>query len=250
MSVAVTDLYKYIYSFELREKMKKQDTFNEIEKEWSLFFSNPFEEFGLLRYIIREAHFKKAKKYNNNDSFITREEWEKYYFWSGSQRKRKQDKNPKSDTYKTNMYYGRTIEEIVDSATKFLSFHKEKSDIKLTLQSALNFIIVKILDNTYENYQRQMNTILNLKSKFPECVFELTDELVCESSAVDVFVYKNDEMVSGIQISDEHEEKSQSPETKSEQEQKHKLFEIAYGLSPQKIYSSTTGLIKGALPNF
>jgi hypothetical protein len=37
---------------------------------------------------------------------------------------------------------------------------------------------------------------------------------------------------------------------KSEVDQKHDLFEMMYGVRPQKIYASSTGYMKNPVPSF
>ena len=111
---------------------------------------------------------------------------------------------------------------------------------------------MKVVDDTFTEYQRNINTILNLKSKLPEYTFELTDGLTYDNNAVDVIVSIKGDIVGGLQIlpeSAKNKEQKQS-KMKSEVDQKHDLFEMMYGVRPQKIYASSTGYMKNPVPSF
>lgn len=70
----------------------------------------------------------------------------------------------------------------------------------MSLQAALNIVYMKVVDDTYTDYLRDVNTILNLKQKLPQYNFELADGLTYDNNAIDVFVYLKENIVGGIQI--------------------------------------------------
>lgn len=122
----------------------------------------------------------------------------------------------------------------------------------MSLQAALNVVYMKVVDDTYTDYLRDINTILNLKSKLSNYRFELADGLTYDNNAIDIFVYSNEDIIGGLQVLPENMKKQEQKNSKikTETDQKHDLFEMVYGIRPQIIYASSSGYIKSQLPEF
>ena len=62
----------------------------------------------------------------------------------------------------------------------------------MSLQAALNIVYMKVVDDTYTDYLRDVNTILNLKQKLPQYNFELADGLTYDNNFFSLFnAYKH-----------------------------------------------------------
>lgn len=244
-----SEIEKYMFPFEKREQMRKHEIYKSLEEPWNNGLYSTSQKVGSLSYLIREAHQKiKAKGFDS----LSRANWAKYYINTGKMRNSKKEEQSSSDYYKLNQYYGRTLDDLLVIAKEFYKDCKENYNIKISPVAALNVVYMKIVDDTYTSYQRDINTILNLKSKFKDYSFELTNGLDFDNYAVDIIVKKDDDIVGAIQVLPESAKKHENKQIniKTETEQKHELFEMVYGIKPQKLYSSSTGYIKGSLPEF
>ena len=223
-----TELEKRMYPFEKREKMRSHPTYKEIEIPWENGLYLTTQKVGSVNYLIKEAHKKAIIK---GFDMLSRPNWAKYYLNTGKTRLEKKEEQISDDYYN-------------DCVNNY--------NIKMSLQAALNIVYMKVVDDTYTDYLRDVNTILNLKQKLPQYNFELADGLNYDNNAIDVFVYLKENIVGGIQILPENIKKQnqKNPKIKTETEQKHDLFEMVYGIKPQIIYASSSGFIKGQLPEF
>ena len=247
--MANSELEKYMYPFEKREKMRKHPTYEAIKEPWENGLYATSQKVGSLSYLIRDAHQKVQAK---GRDYLSRANWGKYYLNTGKIRLDKKAEQVSDDYYKINKYNGRTLDDLLEIAKAFYKDCTDNYGIKLTPQAALNIVYMKVVDDTFTEYQRNINTILNLKSKLPEYTFELTDGLTYDNNAVDVIVSLKGDIVGGLQIlpeSAKNKEQKQS-KMKSEVDQKHDLFEMMYGVRPQKIYASSTGYMKNPIPSF
>lgn len=244
-----TELEKRMYPFEKREKMRSHPTYKEIEIPWEDGLYLTTQKVGSVNYLIKEAHKKAIIK---GFDMLSRPNWAKYYLNTGKIRLEKKEEQISDDYYKINKYYGRTLEDLLEIARNFHKDCTSNYNIKMSLQAALNIVYMKVVDDTYTDYLRDVNTILNLKQKLPQYNFELADGLTYDNNAIDVFVYLKENIVGGIQILPENIKKQnqKNPKIKTETEQKHDLFEMVYGIKPQIIYASSSGFIKGQLPEF
>ena len=247
--MANSELEKYMYSYEKREKMRTHPTYEAIKEPWDNGLYSTAQKVGSLSYLIRDAHQKIQSRGFEN---LSRANWAKYYFNTGKMRLVKKEEQASDDYYKINKYYGRTLDDLLEIAKNFYKDCTNTYGIKMTPQAALNIVYMKVVDDTYTEYQRNINTILNLKSKLPEYTFELTDGLTYDNNAVDVIVSLKGEIVGGLQILPESAKKNEQKTTKmkSEIDQKHDLFEMMYGVKPQKIYASSSGYMKNPIPDF
>lgn len=244
-----TELEKRMYPFEKREKMRNHPTYKEIEEPWENGLYLTTQKVGSVNYLIKEAHQKVIIK---GFDMLSRPNWAKYYLNTGKIRIEKKEEQISDDYYKINKYYGRTLEDLLEIARNFHKDCIENYNIKMSLQAALNVVYMKVVDDTYTDYLRDINTILNLKSKLSNYRFELADGLTYDNNAIDIFVYSNEDIIGGLQVLPENMKKQEQKNSKikTETDQKHDLFEMVYGIRPQIIYASSSGYIKSQLPEF
>lgn len=244
-----TELEKRMYPFEKREKMRNHPTYKEIEEPWENGLYLTTQKVGSVNYLIKEAHQKVIIK---GFDMLSRPNWAKYYLNTGKIRIEKKEEQISDDYYKINKYYGRTLEDLLEIARNFHKDCVENYNIKMSLQAALNVVYMKVVDDTYTDYLRDINTILNLKSKLSNYRFELADGLTYDNNAIDIFVYSNEDIIGGLQVLPENMKKQEQKNSKikTETDQKHDLFEMVYGIRPQIIYASSSGYIKSQLPEF
>lgn len=238
------EITKLVYSPENRQKMKKHPSYEKFSEVWEKENFGSEENVGALGYLIKDIHEKVIKE---PTQMLTRKEWGTKYLESGVERENAINANPfnnvPSALYKLNIYKGRTLKNIFDLSQEFGKKCVTQYGLNLSSQAAFNIAFIKIFDDTYEMYQRQMNVILNLKSKNPQINFVLANALSFEHSAVDIFGYdKNNNLVGAYQIVPIDEEIKD--ERMTENGQKHEFFENVYGIKPQILRATTSGIIK------
>lgn len=145
----------------------------------------------------------------------SKEEWEKFYYESGLQRKalivsqsailnddslqltNKSAINSLSWNLKNlNYQYGRTKEDLMSKAKKLQSVAHS-----LTIEECYECVRFRTICETWNGIiVREKNTIENLSMMFPNLYFKKTDGEIDHTYAVDYEVYSNGELKYGLQI--------------------------------------------------
>lgn len=237
------EITRLIYTPENRQKMRKHPSYKNFEAVWEKEDFGKEENVGALGYLIKDIHERMKK---NNNQMLTRKEWGEAYLKSGEERENAIKANPynaiPSALYKLNIYKGRTLENLYELSQNYGKACIKKYGLNLSSQAAFNIVFIKVFDETYESYQRQMNAILNLKSKEPQLTFILANALSFEHNAVDIFAYDNkNNLVGAFQVIPNNAEIKD--ESMSESGQKHDFFESIYGIHPQILRTTTSGII-------
>lgn len=140
-----------LYSKAKRDKLKKTIEFKNSNKIWNdLKLNHGF----IVGYLI------KLLNRGNCSSFKS---WEKYYFQSGAERKKKLktlppeieqalinfDRNVPKKYYTYNTDYGRTYDDLLIIAKKL------DKNIHVGLELSFNFVYIRIIDETWIGYLRE-----------------------------------------------------------------------------------------------
>jgi hypothetical protein len=243
---------RYIYNYEKRLEMRKHPLFIKISEEMSNSNFLTTEKVGCMSFIIREALEKNNK--NNKNQLMSIYDWESYYLNSGKHRAELIQKNRGRVTYQNNEYYGRTIDDILNMSKDLYLTYKDKYNFNQ--QASLNIIYIKVIDESYDEYKRLINTVDLISNINPNHYFEISDALTNKEQAVDLFVYKksNDELIGAIQIlPDSYYGFEIDPDKEAEAEifkQQHEIFKNTYDILPDRVYVSLSGQIKGNIPKY
>ena len=245
-----------------KERLEMRGSFNfkQTNEPWNKFNLNQAWTIGLMTLIISNKNF-------NNFS-----EWENYYFESGKERQNLLSHLDKDKALKlrdltanyTNPYrykehlsieevrinenYGRTIDEIRYLSDKFHGYLSQSLP-KLNISRAVcfNYVYIRIIDEIYIGFEREVNTIKRLRKLFKDYSFVKTDFETDRKFAIDVEVYYKNILVCGIQIKSvayKINNKNILKETKSFNHTKNEKYEKINNVPVVYVYSSTEGFIQ------
>lgn len=247
-----TPIDRYIYNYEKRVEMRKHPMFIKLSEEIDKGNYLTTEKIGCIPFIIREA-LEKIQK-NDKNAKMSIYQWEEYYLDSGKRRSDNIQKSRGRVTYQHNEYYGRTLDDILAITKEFYLAFKDK--YSFNQQAALNTIYIKVIDESYDEYKRLINTKETLERVNPNFIFKISDALTKKEQAVDMFVHQRSmgDIVGAIQILPES---YYGFELDSEREkefelfkQQHEIFELTYDIVPELVYAAVTGQIKGSIPKY
>jgi hypothetical protein len=158
-----------------------------------------------------------------NKSFSAKEDWESYYYQSGSERTRllnslspnhqkmlndekliRTDKNTikelSSELIAINTQYGRTKKQLAFKGN-ILFQDAITSKIPITKKDCVEAVRFRTICQTWNGIIiREKNTIKEMSDIFTDCTFAKTDGEFDHLYAVDYLMYKNKQLVCGIQI--------------------------------------------------
>lgn len=146
---------------------------------------------------------------------------------------------PEGSVYELNAQYGRTIEELGFLAVLFREACA-KEGITLTLEESLASIVIRVVDDTWNGYERELD-ILNSISKFTNLTARHSSVNEDSRYAVDGILLKNDLPICGIQIKP-MSYRAETPYLKKAKEinkQKNDAFKENYGVPVLYAYYDT-----------
>lgn len=171
---------------EERLKLRQTWDFNSTNKKWNDLKLNHKKNIGCLMFIA-----KKSKA-------TTFEEWEKYYFSSGRERKELLKSFMSRDEYiRVNNEYGRTEDELLNIAKEF------KKHINLPLKTLYNFVYIRVIDETWIGLNREItafNIIKDICSKYEGLDVYEVDYHKDITYAVDFEIKMKDKIILAIQL--------------------------------------------------
>lgn len=195
-----------MFTREERIKIRKSKEFKRTNSIWNDYKFNQAWTIGYLNNLCKNSNAK------------TFEEWEKCYINSGEKRREIIDKMPGLKKYillncdnksyfnleekekELNTMMGRTLEDMENIAVKFHNILLEKKFKNISLDLCLNFVYIRIIDETWIGRNREINTISLLSKTFPVCDFietSLSDDV---KLAIDYEVKVNNKLICGVQI--------------------------------------------------
>lgn len=235
------DIQSLIFNYKKRQAMRNHPIFQKIKEIWDNSPYNDTSRTGCLNYLIKQIHENKVM--DNPNAVVKQYEWIDFYFNSGKKRKQENE-----NTYQSNQYYGRTIEEIYEIAVLLKKDINEKG-FNITEQAALNILIIKIIDDTFNDYMRICNIIFKLKKLYPEFSFEVAKPLESIEYAIDIMVKSGNQLISSIKTLPRSALKRKE-EIENYYKQNHETFKMIYDVNTLIVYSSIEGFIVGDIPSF
>ncbi|MBC8345578.1 MAG: MjaI family restriction endonuclease [Candidatus Marinimicrobia bacterium] len=203
-----------------------------------------------------------------NKSFPAKEDWEAYYYQSGSERDQllnslspnhqkllndeqriRTDKNAitelSSELLEINTQYGRTKKQLAFKG-KILFQGAVKCKISITEKECVEAVRFRIICQTWNGIIiREKNTIKKMTEIFPGCTFDKTDGKFDHQYAVDYLMYRNKVLICGIQIKPQSY-MSKAPyvsKAKNANERKNSKFKEKYDRPVWDIISKSNGCI-------
>lgn len=222
-AINVKNLEEMILPYVKRSKMRDTVNYTAMKAIWDKSELNDSQNYGDLGYLMRVCN-EKFKKENHKN--IKRAEWEEFYFSSGESRKGKT-----ANIYgniESNIYYGRTFDELVKLSE---SFYKEIENsgtaIKPNVKNVFNFVYAEIIDSTFRLYVRMSRINIALKNIYKDYIFELSSPSDYMNSGLDLFIYKDNIEKGAIKLLDNNSEKSSIDPLEIQQ---HEIFESINGI--------------------
>lgn len=194
----------------------------------------------------------------------SKEQWENFYYQSGAERAELLGANAatlnnfsliKSNPNKVrslswasknlNTQYGRTQNDLMERAKELYQNVKDNG-YGLTLEECYECVRFRVICETWNGIiVRENNTIANLKNMFPNLEFRKSDGQKDHQYAVDYEVFKNGNLLCGLQI------KPQSytwntpylQKARYANAQKYEAYRQAFGVPVYTVISSSKGIV-------
>jgi len=227
-----------LFDYNKRQDMKQHPTFIKMKDIWDNNDFSSSERTGCLNYLIKQLH--ETKSINNPDAIIQQREWIDYYFNSGKKRK------TEIEIYQSNIYYGRTMEELYDIAME-LKDKATENGYTISEQAAFNIVYIKIIDDTFSDYMRCYRVIFRMKQYYPEFTYSIAKPLEANEYGIDVMMKLNNNLIGAIKVLSRSAIKKKD-EIEKTFKQKHETFKMIYEVETYFVYSSVSGYIAGELP--
>ena len=193
-------------SREKRMDLRNSWTFKKTNRMWNDY---KFNHAWSISYLNNLCKLSKA---------TTFEEWESYYLKSGEERKKLLEILPKRKQEILNKRYydkdydinieekeintmmGRTMDDL-KHITRLMQTELVKIGIKdIDFNLCLNFVYIRVIDETWIGRQREINTVKTLEKIFEDYRF-IETSLACDVKyAVDYEINKDNLLICGIQI--------------------------------------------------
>lgn len=217
----------------LNERIQLRETreFKQSNSLWNKLKLNNKRSIGCLMYLIKKS---KAK---------TLEEWSEYYFKTGLIRKKlTKEYLLKEEFNKINAEYGRTIDDLMLIAKEFKKYFNQPLNI------IFNYVYIRVIDETWIGYSRELSAFNEIKSILKEgySVKDVDYEKDI-AYAVDFEIFKNDELIIGIQLkSTKYKEANNGIliQTKNMNHRKNDLYKESYNIDVLYLYIDSNNKIE------
>lgn len=246
--MTLTDL---LFSREERENIRHSDIFNSTNIIWNKKKYNSRNSIGTISYLTKNAHeiFKKT----NKNIILDFNQWQNYYFSSGTKRldliKTIEEGTKIPSEY--NYYYGRTLQDIYNMSQKFLSDCAE-IEISLSEVEAFNFCYIRIIDEGYIGYRRELTALLLLKKMYPQFTFSFASDYDDLYLGIDILVYKKNKLYGGIQVKSDiylKSEKKYNSDAKIVDKKRFERCKKEKNFVPKYVYITQRGKIVPPYPD-
>lgn len=197
----------------LRIQLRNQSKFHQTNEPWNVLKLNTSWVIGSLNYLFKLSGAK------------TWSEWQRFYYASGEKRleelqklsaekqriltnislpyekKRHIIQSLTREEEKINTLYGRTItdfEEIADFLYKELIKRNFKPHIGRDI--LLDYVKIRVIDETFIGFERERNAIDSLKERFPQLRFADVSYEDDVSYAIDTEIYCEEKLLGAVQV--------------------------------------------------
>lgn len=245
--MANNTIEKYIMPFEKRKQFAQTTLFQQMLTVWNEEKYQTDQKEGSIPYLLKKAHEEYTTKHPETP-VMSRVEWGLFYNTSGKERLEKL--KTERDSFNLNIYHGRTVADFAPIARDFCETLRLRG-FNVSSSICLNFIYFMIVDFSYVDYVRQIQTLRGFCAKNPNTKYKLTDPLTCLNNGVDAIIFSNDDkLLFAMQILPESylKDTPRNQKIKMLNQQKHDSFEYIYHIKVKTVYASTKGYIKYVEP--
>jgi len=244
-------------SFARRSELRNQEPFHDTNKDWNHLCLNQTWAIGSLNYLFRESRS------------YTPHYWERYYYESGKQRlELLKELSPikqeilqnftipymkqkhllrflTKEEIMLNTHYGRTPEELNRIADFF--YQELQHKFPLTPSLAKDYVRIRVIDETFIGFQREIKTISYLRRRYPDYTIREASSDMDSLYAIDCEVYKGNALLVALQIKSPqylHSKLSFLNSVKRYNQEKNELYTRTFGVPVLYVFSNSNGFIK------
>lgn len=238
---------------------RKTSLFHNTNEDWNVLKLNQTWVVGSLSQLFRDS-----KSINPFD-------WENYYYRSGEERKKILSVLPKETQdiledftlpitnpslyyslskfeREINTKYGRTIEDLQKISSYFFSRLKMKPSMTtVTLPLCLDYVVIRVIDETFIGFIREIKTLETLRQKYPQLIFRSVSSTNDSRYAIDAEVFKGNTLLIALQIKSSKYLNSSMKivdKTKEMNVRKNKDYEEKFKVPVQYVYADRYGYIE------
>ena len=238
---------------------RKEKIFAMTNKSWNIAKLNQTFVIGSLSNLFRASNAR------------TMDDWENWYYQSGEERKQKLRALPahkrailenfnlpyekgyalihtlSEEELKINTHYGRTKEDLRQIASTFKKhLHKDIRFKHLKFDTIYDFVLLRVLDETFIGFMREYNTIKQLRKDFPQFTFHEVSSELDAKYAIDCEAYIGEELQFAIQIKSSKyydADKGFLTAVKKMNHNKNKMYTDEFGVPVYYVFSNEQGRI-------
>lgn len=231
-----------------RDIIRHQNKFNATNQIWNKYHYNQRSNIGTISFLSRCAHEKYKTK--NPTLVMGFQQWQDFYLNSGKQRAALIQENGNKPQYDKN--YGRTLEDIALLADRFQK-DCQKEGIVLTESESFNYCYIRIVDEGYIGYQRELSALLFLQSRYPDLNFCFSDSYEDVYLGIDIKVYQKKTLIGGLQVKSviyKNSDKQYNIEAKLLNQKQFERCRHELHFSPQYLFIGKKGNVEQPFPVF
>lgn len=258
MSYSPTKPYKSQSPISSRLELRNTALFHSTNEDWNVLKLNLSWVIGSLSQLFRDSKARYP------------DYWERFYLRSGEERKKRllslSDEKRKiledftlpytnptlyrklsQDEKEINIKYGRTLEDLQKVADYFFRHLQNKPSFSsITSSMCRDYVLIRVIDETFIGFQREIKTVSFLKYRFPALTFETVSSEIDTRYAIDVEVYRQNSLLFALQIKSSKYLNSHMNimnEVKSMNERKNKQYEKEFNVPIYYVYAKADGYI-------
>jgi hypothetical protein len=218
--------------------------FNATNRLWNDNYFNAASRIGCVSSIIKDAaYYYIQTKENNNIADLTLDQFYNYYFFI-------------SPLYRLDINVpdelcGISLKEMNNLALELketaLKGDRFGNKFDLTFEEAFDYVLIRVLDQTYEGFQNELDTAKEIAKYLPSnCLIIPSIGADDKDSGIDLYVVtKSNKMLLGIQVKPmsffSGFDKDYIRRAKREHDDKHALFNQKYNVKSFYVVKDTDG---------
>lgn len=228
---------------------------------WNMLKLNQSYSIGSLKYLFKECNSQ------------IRKNWENFYYESGQKRKTLLKKLPKEkreliedftlpqrykyheieemltpEELELNTKYGRTKDDLRKIASFFRNeLQKEPKFKNLNGQTVFEYVVLRVIHETYLGFQREWNTIHFLEENYPQLKFLPASHEKDIVYAIDCEVFKDGQLICGLQIKSSQYNRSRNShmnKVRKMNNYKNYCYKKEFNVPVYYVYSSRQGIVE------
>jgi hypothetical protein len=239
-----------LYPANKRAELRNSGIFYKTNNTWTKEKFNLKSRIGSVSYLTRLAHHLIFDE--DYSSVMDKETWFQFYVDSGRKRRDLICKhNDGGYPHAYDLYYGRTLDDIYVMAKRFRKVLAAIS-INVEIDVAFNLCILRIIDEAYIGYIRDISALQFLISMCPDYTFSLANNWEHSRFGIDIIITFENKVIGGLQIKPNtynNSKKKYIAKSKQMDEERFNTCFIERHFRPEYLYIDADGAIVTPLPN-